>query len=164
MRRAAIPLALLILGLVLFFPLKGPERVRVDFDDGSRDLLSGWSKREQDHTFAIAPTARVRAPVSGRRHRVIVFRCFPALYPSAPHQTVSVFVNTRAAGTVTLSPGWGLYGVFAPADTWQEHDNVITLDFAYTFVPAEREPGSTDTRTLAVAFDYVEVGVAYPDE
>jgi hypothetical protein len=161
-RLVAQSLALLVLGLFLFYPVRAEENVVLDLTQKSGLLLSGWSEREHDaagtdFTFASAQTVLLRAPVRGQRDRVIEFHGWPASYPDAPEQKVTVRVNGTPVGSVPLANEALLYGVFAPARLWHDRDNVIALEFAYTMVPKEKVPGAGDERTLAFAFHFLKI-------
>ena len=161
-RRGAL---LLVLALAAAACGRGTPDTRVlNFDpEGSTGALtSGWSgfeKTEAGDTFVWAQAREAKASLlaAGVAERLVRFRAWPYRYPGAPPQSVAVSVNGVKLPTVTLADGPRVYSVTSPGSAWRPGLNVLTFEFAYAEAPKDREPGNGDTRTLAVAFDWLEV-------
>lgn len=163
MRR--LPLAAFALALAL--PGCGrpaPQTRFLNFDPESSAgaLTSGWSGFEttgEGDTFSWAQAREARATVvaGGAADRLVRFRTWPFRWEGAPPQTVTVAVNGVQLATWTLSDGARVYSADSPAAAWREGPNVLSFTFAYAEAPRDRIPGAADSRTLAAAFDWVEV-------
>lgn len=66
-------------------------------------------------------------------------------------------LNDVRIGAVTLGDGPRVYRIESPAAAWKTGENVVTLSFLWAEAPRDRLPGAADTRTLAAAFDWIEV-------
>jgi hypothetical protein len=82
-------------------------------------------------------------------------RLQPLAYQGSPRQTVAVYVNGTPHGRLALGPEWAQYELTLPASLFRPGLNEVTFRYGYTVAPAKVIPGNIDTRTLAVAFDYV---------
>lgn len=163
MRR--LPLAVLALALVL--PGCGrpaPETRFLNFDPESSSgaRTSGWSGYEttgEGDTFSWAQAREAQATVvaGAAADRLVRFRTWPFRWEGAPPQTVTVAVNGVQLATWTLSDGARVYSAASPAAAWREGTNVLSFTFAYAEAPKDRIPGNDDSRTLAAAFDWVEI-------
>ena len=143
-----------------------PERYLVDFGNPRREfaLLTGWFGNERwgedgptmqwtsDRESSIV--LWLGAPVA----RVLELRMHPLLYPGSPPQTVSVEVNGAIQRTLVLTPSWAVYRVPMPATAFRTGRNTVTFRYGYARTMASVVPDSRDTRTLAVAFDYLTLG------
>ena len=141
-----------------------PETRFLNFDPESSAgaLTSGWSgfeKTEAGDTFAWAQAreATLSVLVAGVAERRVRFRAWPFRYAGAPPQAVTLSVNGVKLEPVTLGDGSRVYSVNSPGNAWKPGVNVLTLEFAYAEAPKDREPGNSDARTLAVAFDWLEI-------
>lgn len=125
-------------------------------------LVSGWDgfeKTESGDTFVWADAKEARLAVTSRADgdRLVRFRCWPFGWPGAPPQTVSVLLNDRPVEVVTLAGEARVYAVSTPRAAWKRGANEIRFVFAYAVSPRGRVPGSSDERTLAAAFDWLEI-------
>jgi hypothetical protein len=141
-----------------------PETRFLNFDTESAPgaLTSGWSGFEATDagdTFAWAQAreARVSVLASGAADRIVRFRAWPFRWDGAPAQAVTVSVNGMKAAPVPLQGDTRVYSVVTPGGAWAPGVNVLAFEFAYAEAPKDRVPGATDTRTLAVAFDWLEI-------
>jgi len=144
-----------------------PEPYVVDFGDPRRDfaMLAGWSG---DEHWRGGPTMQWTSDressatiwLGAPADRVLELRVRPLSYPGAPRQTVTVEVNGRPAGTLALEPDWTVYRLPVAAGSFGPGRNTLRFTYGHTIVPAAVIAGSTDTRTLAVAFDYLALGPA----
>ena len=87
--------------------------------------------------------------------RVLEVRMRPQRYPGSPPQTVSIDVNGAPRVTLVLDPEWAVYRIPVPASSFRNGLNTLTFKYGYAIAPASVIPGSSDTRPLAVAFDYL---------
>jgi hypothetical protein len=140
-----------------------PERYFIDFGDPRREfaLLTGWWSNERwgdggptmqwtsDRESSVVVS--LGAPVD----RVLEVRMRPMIYPDSPAQTVSIDVNGTRRGTLVLDPDWAVYRVPVRATSFRTGLNTVTFRYGYAIAPASIIPGNSDTRTLAVAFDYL---------
>jgi hypothetical protein len=165
MRR--LPPAALAITLALALPGCGrpaPQTRFLNFDPESSSgaLTSGWSGFEttgEGDTFSWAQAKEVRATVVAGppADRLVRFRTWPFRWEGAPPQTVAVAVNGVQLAAWTLSDGARVYSATSPAAAWQEGPNVLSFRFTYAEAPKDRIPGNEDSRTLAAAFDWVEI-------
>jgi hypothetical protein len=138
-----------------------PERYVVDFGDPRREfaVLTGWAAEEQwdgltmqwsnDRESSLMLHLDAPAP------RLLEVRLRPLVSPGAPPQTVTVSVNGVLRERLVLKPEWAVYRVSLPATAFRSGRNVLTFEYGHTVVPARDFSRSTDTRMLAVAFDYL---------
>ncbi len=159
---APILLALALAGTGCARP--APETRFLNFDpEGSAGALtSGWSgfeKNAEGDTFvwAQAREAKVTVLAGGPADRLVRFRAWPFGWPGAPPQTVAVWVNDVRLEALTFSEGPRVYSATAPSPAWKSGANVLRFEFAWAEAPKDRIPGSGDSRTLAAAFDWVEI-------
>lgn len=143
-------------------PVPETRFLNLDPESSTGALAGGWSgfeKTEAGDTFAWAQSreARVTVLASASADRLVRFRAWPFRWEGAPPQTVSVSVNEVRLGTLTLGVGPRVYTLASPGPAWKPGPNVLTFDFAYAEAPRDRVPGAVDTRTLAAAFDWIEL-------
>ena len=141
-----------------------PQTRFLNFDPESTTgaLTEGWSGFETTaagDTFVWARAREARASVlaGAGADRLVRFRAWPFRWEGAPPQTVAVAVNGVQLTKLTLSDGPRVYAATSPAAAWKEGTNVLTFTFAYAEAPQDRIPGTGDTRTLAAAFDWIEI-------
>jgi len=143
----------------------------VNFDPQSSAgmLVSGWSGYEATETGdtyawcqARACTLRVKSRADG--DRLVRFRCWPLRYPGAPPQTVTLYVSGARVDAIGLIGGARVYSLRAPRAVFRKGVNELRLEFAYADAPKEKVPGSSDQRTLAAAFDWLELVPLPPGE
>lgn len=94
---------------------------------------------------------------AGPGDRLVRFRAWPFSWEGAPPQSVTVSVNGARVATLPLPGGAAVQGVVTPAAAWAEGENALELEFAWAEAPRDRVPGAGDARTLAAAFDWLEV-------
>jgi hypothetical protein len=151
-------------GLCLTLACRAPAAATrfVNFDpaSGSEAMLTGWSSFERSpegDTFAwtIAREARLVLRDAADGDRLVRFRCWPYWYEGAPVQTVALTLNGAAVETVRLASDRRVYTAYVPRELWRRGGNDLALAFAYAERPSAH--GGGDDRTLAVAFDWLEV-------
>lgn len=119
----------------------------------------GFEKTDSGDTFVWVHGKEARLVVQGRADgdRLVRFRCWPFGYPGGPAQTLTFFVNDRKIETLTLGGDARVYAIPTPRDAWKRGVNELKFAFAYAESPKDRIPGATDERTLAAAFDWLEI-------
>jgi len=133
-----------------------------DAESSSDALLTGWSgfeRTEAGDTFSWVQSrlavVRVQTRVDG--DRLLRFRAWAFRYPQAPEQTVTLIVNGSRLESFPLDEKPRVFSAVAPAAAFHPGTNELALEFAYAEAPRDRLPGSGDVRTLAAAFDWLEV-------
>ena len=146
-------------------PSLWPERYVIDFGSAHREfaLVTGWWSNESwgpggptvqwtnDRESSLVLS--LRPPVD----RVLEVRMRPLVYPGSPPQTVNLDVNGTPRAQLVLQPDWAVYRVTLPASSFRSGRNTLMFRYGYTAVPSRVLPGSSDERTLAVAFDALEL-------
>lgn len=138
-----------------------PEDYRIDFGAPDRTfaLLAGWAGIERwgeaAGQWSNDRESSIYLHLEEPTNRVLQMRLRPMAYPGSPRQTVAVYVNGTPHGRLRLEPEWAQYELTLPASLFRPGLNEVSFRYGYAVAPAKVVPGSTDTRTLAVAFDYV---------
>lgn len=126
-------------------------------------LLSGWGARETDgeggegYRWVTAEQAEVvfwLVPLKAGR---LTFRAWPLTWEGAPEQVVTVSVNGKAAGQTVLRASARTYSMPLAPGLLAAGRNVVAFSFSRLAVPHERLAGSSDTRSLAAAFAWIEI-------
>lgn len=133
-----------------------------DPETAAGSLGSGWDgfeKADSGDTFVWAhgKEARLVLQSRGDGDRLVRLRCWPFGFPGGPAQTLTLFLNDRKLETLTLAGEARVYAVRTPRAAWTRGANELKLVFAYAESPKDRVPGSEDGRTLAAAFDWLEI-------
>jgi len=129
-------------------------------------LVEGWSEPERPagptggFTWATAEQAVIETGLVGFDEGELSFRCRPLTWDGAPEQRVSVAVNGRRIGELTLEGGFADYTLELPPDATVSGRNRVELSFAWTARPADHHPESIDQRELAAAFQWMRFGPA----
>lgn len=164
MKKAALALAAPA-ALVLLASCRPVEETRsLNFDPETTAgaLGPGWDgfeKTDSGDTFVWAHGKEARVLVKSRADgdRLLRFRCWPFGYPGGPGQTLTLYVNDRRIDAVALTGEPRVYSMATPKDAWRKGANELKFVFAYAEAPKDRIPGATDERTLAAAFDWLEI-------
>jgi hypothetical protein len=124
-------------------------------------LRSGWSSFERSpegdtYAWAAGREARIVVQEAADRDLLLRFRCWPFWFPDAPAQTIGVAVNGLDVETLRLAPDRRVYTVYVPREAWRPGANEVAFAFAYAERPQDHG-GGADDRTLAVAFDWLEI-------
>lgn len=160
--RAAPVLALALAGAACARPAPETRFLNFDAESTSGALTSGWSSFEKTpagdtFVWAQAREAALSVSASGPADRLIRFRAWPLGWPGAPPQTATVSVNDVRLEAVRIEEGARVYSVASPGPAWKSGANVLKIEFAWAEAPKDRIPGGGDTRTLAAAFDWIEI-------
>ncbi|MEO6325794.1 MAG: hypothetical protein ABIT01_06150 [Thermoanaerobaculia bacterium] len=133
-----------------------------DAESTTGALGAGWSgfeKTDQNDTFAWCQgkLGRVSFQCRSGGDRLVRFRCWPFQFPGGGAQSATLFVNDARLESVPLQGDVRVYSVLAPAAVFKNGANEMRFEFTYAETPKDRVPGSTDERTLAAAFDWIEI-------
>jgi hypothetical protein len=80
----------------------------------------------------------------------------PFTFPGCPQQGIKVYVNERFLGEIEVeAAGWRSYALRVPQIYLTPDVNVFRFVYRYAASPAQVLPESADSRTLAVAFDFI---------
>jgi hypothetical protein len=138
-----------------------PEDYVIDFGAPSREfaLLSGWSWDERwgatTAQWSSDRESSIYLYLNEPADRVLEMRLLPLVYEGSPRQTIAVYVNGVLHERLTLEREWTKYELQLPAKLFRTGLNEVTFKYGHAVSPARVIPGSSDSRTLAVAFDYV---------
>ncbi len=141
-----------------------PEITFLNFDpETSEGALkrgfSGWERTPDGDTFSWsnARQVEIKVDIPARTAKLVRMRVWPFHFQGAPPQTLSLTVNELAVPAVTLGERPGVISMLVPAEAWKEGENTIRCSFAYAESPLNHLPGIEDSRTLSVAFDWIEI-------
>jgi hypothetical protein len=133
-----------------------------DFDasDASPWLFDGWWPPEHvgEFTYAWADgrLSRLWVFFPQRQDFVLELGLFPLTFPECPPQGMKIYVNERFIGEIEVEAGVRRsYALRVPHSYLTVGVNVFRFIYRYAASPAQVLPGSTDPRTLAVAFDFI---------
>ena len=90
----------------------------------------------------------------------LLVRCHPLTVPGKPAQHMQVMFEKRPVGSVTLREGWNEYTFPIPAALLEKvgvGSQRLIFEFSELIRPSDVNPGSHDGRTLAAAFDMIEL-------
>ena len=137
-----------------------PDDYMIDFGaNRAYVVLSGWSVNERwgDTTaqWSIDRESSIYLYLRAPMERILEMRVLPLTYPGSRPQIVSVYVNGILQERLTLEGRWRQYQMRLPAGDLRAGLNVISFKYSHVAQPAKVLPGSSDSRRLAVAFDYV---------
>jgi hypothetical protein len=132
-----------------------------DAASGAESLGSGWSSFERTpqgdtYVWATARGVRIVVQQAADRDLLLRVRCWPFWFEGAPTQTMGVAVNGTEVETLRLDPDRHVYTVYVPRDVWRPGANELSFAFGYAERPQDHG-GGADDRTLAVAFDWLEI-------
>jgi hypothetical protein len=161
----ALAAPLFLTGLILTGACRAPEETRsLNFDPETTTgaLGAGWDGFERTDlgdTFVWVHSREARVSIVSRADgdRLVRFRCWPFLFPGAPPQTLTLLVNDQKADMLTLGGEPRVYAIAVPRALWKRGQNELKFVFAYAESPNDRVSGASDERTLAAAFDWLEL-------
>lgn len=163
-RKKALLFAPLALVLLVSACARVDETRFLNFDAESSggSLGAGWSgfeKTAENDTFAWcqARQGKLAFQSRGGGDRLIRFRCWAFAFPGGGAQSATLFVNDARLESVPIAASPSVYTVLAPGAVFRNGANEMRFEFAYAEAPKDRIPGSTDDRTLAAAFDWIEI-------
>jgi hypothetical protein len=159
--RRAILAGLLSVGAACRPPVAPTRFLNFDPASGADALRTGWSSFERTpegdtYVWAVAKDASLAVEEAADGDRLVRFRCWPFWFEGAPDQTVALAINGTAVETVRLIPDRREYAVYVSRELWRRGGNELTFAFAYADRPRDHGGGGDD-RTLAVAFDWLEI-------
>lgn len=152
---------LAVLGTGCAPPIEETRFLNFDAESSAGALGAGWSGFERTpagDTFAWAQAKSALVAIDSRADgdRLIRFRAWPYRYPGAPPQNVTLFLNDAKIESAVMPDGASVYTFIAPGSALKKGKNQIRVEFTYAEAPKDREAAG-DARTLAAAFDWIEV-------
>lgn len=130
--------------------------IDVGSDEARRYLGKGFSDVEHDgsRTFAWSdgPRTELKIPTLDTGAPT-VFEVVARAYRPVVPLTVSVSLNDHPAGTFTLGAEYAAHALLLPGQFLDPISNVVALSYDRTAKPSDHEPGSSDERALAAAYD-----------
>ena len=138
------------------------DRLRIEFNGHDQNaLLSCWSPPERTdsgETFRWSNGKQSELIFKTVHPQDVILRCtvFPFLPPNEQNQTLQVFVNGNPVETRPLQKGKQTCDFHIPASFLHRGHNRLLFSYGYALSPLEAGL-SADPRTLAVAFDSVEI-------
>jgi hypothetical protein len=158
------------IGGVAGYLVKPPPPVEtafVNFDAESTPaqvLGEGWSGFEKfgedgdTYSWCAALRCTLNVTSNAKQGRLVRVRLTPHGYDGAPQQTVTVYVNGTKIGSAPIPRDSLTTLTFpAPQQYWLPGVNALSFDFAYAKDPKSLSTGNDDARTLAAAFDWVQL-------
>lgn len=139
----------------------GTPRVRFGEVAERARLGKGWGHLERGSgggpgfVWAVATAAELE--LLRTEYDRVRFRCLPFSAPGLPPQRVALEVNGIDAGSVVLGHAVADYELALPSSCLRRGPNLLLLRFDHAESPASRVPGSGDRRTLAAAFEWLEL-------
>ena len=114
----------------------------------------GWEGVEGsgDDAFrwAVGTHATIQIPSWGARERVVGLRILPLDHPKLPPQRIRVTMNGSFVTEFVPPGGWSEHSIaIRPIDGL----NTLDFEFARATAPADVDPGNSDPRKLAAAFN-----------
>jgi peptidoglycan/LPS O-acetylase OafA/YrhL len=145
-----------------------PESYFTNFSKESlhvHDSDSGWSAFEELPTgdsfvWCAAKTCTLQVRVSGDAKHILRMRLFAFGYPGASTQKVKVSLNQTLLGEREVPNQMSVLSFDPPANLWKDGANQLAFKFKYAEMPKRNIQGSSDVRTLAAAFDWLEVAAS----
>jgi hypothetical protein len=136
----------------------------VDFgsDASSLNRAEGWGANESiagaTANWMNDLEARVFVPLRTTGRYRLTVRAAPFAYAGHPAQAMSLRVNGRTVGiSQTLADGWGDYAFDLGPEVMGSGLNEIDVTASSIASPADVLPGSTDTRKLSLAVDWMKM-------
>tara|TARA_B100001123_G_scaffold444924_2_gene595063 strand:+ start:2894 stop:5374 length:2481 start_codon:yes stop_codon:yes gene_type:complete len=143
-------------------PIIRHARSRHDFDRHT-DIISGFSTPEHspngeiDFAWAIEQKVEVKLTILDSESTWLHFSARPFILNDNRQQVTSVRLNEIDLGSVVLEGNtFSVHSLSIPNNVLHIGDNTIELEFSYAESP-EKLRLSSDTRTLAAAFDYIAI-------
>ncbi len=138
------------------------------FDGGPSSIVpgEGWAEpersrhqTEQPVTFAWAIGREAVVRVEGFSKVPVDFlgRCLPFTFEGAPQQTLSIRSGDRLIATRPLERGWQDVRIPLPDDLLTAGTNELRLTFGHARAINEVQPGNSDPRKLAAAFQHLAI-------
>lgn len=146
-------------GLVVYRTLQPPAQRGFHVDLGQEASWMyqghGWSFDEEiagaSAVWAVEQGATLFFPLRETGPHRLTFRAWPFLFEGVAPQEVTVSVNDRAVGRVTLAAGWNEYALEVPAEALRYGLNRVAFRFAHLDAPRDVLPAVRDIGTTGVA-------------
>jgi hypothetical protein len=139
-----------------------PQDYRWDFEltDSQPFIFEGWSIPEQwaQMTVAWSSAKESRLWVYFPRQEDVTmeFRVLPFTLTDSPSQAIKIYLNRRFLQEVPLyANGWQTFTLTLPRAYLQAGINEVSFAYRYMVTPAKVFAHEGDSRTLAVAYDFI---------
>jgi hypothetical protein len=140
-----------------------PQETRfLNFDKATASrLLKGWSNPEglpDGHSFAwcAAKSCSIRLYSYALGDRMLAFQADPFMFPNAPQQMVTVYLNGTSLGARKVNHG-AVIRIPAPQSAWVSGNNEVRFEFGYAESPSDHSQENHDPRHLSASFHWLAV-------
>jgi arylsulfatase A-like enzyme len=125
-------------------------------------LLEGWSRDERNGdgvtlAWGMGERSTLSLDVLVPRDLELWFRCWPFAPEDGVPQTLTAFLNGTPLGQLSLAAEAASYRLGLPAAALLAGTNELEFRYARSRRPSDLWPGSSDERSLAVAWDALEL-------
>jgi hypothetical protein len=125
-------------------------------------MRTGWYADEavgaETYVWSEGERSSLELPLAAGKDLRMTFQCQPLRFPNQPQQTVTVVLNGTVIATVPLQQDSASYSVTLPGSAIVESMNTLEFRYGYARKSLEVQPGSSDTRVLAVAWKSITFG------
>ncbi|MBN2056433.1 sulfatase [bacterium] len=130
-----------------------PETVRLPLlNIESTVFETGLAPHDGYGCWSVGYCTKLRPVFVEPGDRIMVLRAMEAFAPPENPQTIRIGVNETELETIQLGPGLHDYRVTIPGALLHLGQNQVTLNYGQIFQPYRLDPGSMDSRSLAVKF------------
>ncbi|MEO6223186.1 MAG: GDSL-type esterase/lipase family protein [Vicinamibacterales bacterium] len=125
-----------------------------------RWMRNGWYQDEvigaESYVWSEGETSVLELPLPEGKDLKMTFECQPLRFPGNPQQAVTIVLNGTVIEKVLLGSDAGAYSVVLPKAAIHQPLNTLEFRYGYARRSMDVQPGSTDTRTLAVAWHLID--------
>lgn len=130
--------------------------------EGRDFLTEGWSWNESSksggtYVWSTRASSKISFFLTRPRSIPLRFRALPYRCPTCEPQSISVRANGVGVDEVVLTSRWADYDVEIPSQVLKSGLNDLSFHYQWTVQPSEVS-NSKETRRLAVAWDWIELG------
>lgn len=150
---------------IVFLVDRKPDGTRF-FYDADRRLLGekGFDAVEGNawtptFRWSVVPVSRLRLAARPPGDAVLRLRAWGRAHAGQP-QRLTLLLNGCPLGDLTLDQFPAVFAVRVPAPCLHESPQDLVLTTSHLDIPKESDPGSTDTRTLGFALDWLALDPA----
>ncbi|MFC1851259.1 sulfatase [candidate division CSSED10-310 bacterium] len=118
-------------------------------------LGAGWSNPEPGFTWMADQKASIRAEIYDTQNVIMSVQAWPLSSQTKGPQGFTVAVNEKEVCHQIMVDKTQEYKIALPAEALIQGKNQITFSSDWIARPMDVEPGSTDSRTLSIAFNSV---------
>jgi len=138
------------------------QLIDIGSPEAKRFLDEGWHKPEVTesgftYSYSRGKRSEFHFDAAGTGPYKMAIRAKAFTFPASPAQQVTVSVNGKKIGEVTLEREFSVPVIDIPSDALKEGRNKAVLDFAWARSPKEVLPGSNDRRLFSAMFDLIVI-------